>query len=80
MWKLLNHLFGWDYVLTNFCHSWKVKRVTWFHKNAFCRPCMDTEFISNSEYTDGRTMWTPLTYNMIKYKLELQQKENKKVL
>ncbi len=80
MWKLLNYLFGWDYVLTKFCHSWKVKRVTWFHQNAFCTPCMDREFIYESEYTDGRTMWTPLTHNMFKYKSFLKIKELKKVL
>jgi len=80
MWKLLHCLFGWDYVLIKYCDSWNVKRVTWFNKNAFCRPCMDREFICDPEYTDYRTIWIPLTSNMFKYKLELQQKEIKKVL
>ncbi len=77
MWKLLYYLFKWDFVLTKFAHSWAVKKVTWFHKNAFCRPCMDREFISDPEHTDYRTAWTPLTTNMFRYKIELQQKERK---
>ena len=80
MWKLLYYLFKSDYVLTKFCSSWCVKKVTWFHTDAFCRPCMDREFINNSEYTDYGTKWKPLTLNMFRYKLELQQKELKKVL
>lgn len=75
MWKLLYYLFKWDYVLTKFCNCWKVKKVTWFHNNAFCRPCMDREFISDTEFTDYGTIWTPLTPNMFRYKLKLQQKK-----
>jgi len=75
MWKIFNKLFGWDYVLTKYCQSWKVKRVIWFHNDAFCTPCMDREFINNSEKTDCRTIWKPLTYCMFKYKMVLANKE-----
>jgi len=79
MWKLFNRLFGWDYVLIRFCHSWKVKKVTWFHNDAFCTPCMGRDFINNSEHTDGLTAWKPLTYNMFKYKMLLAHKELTKI-
>jgi len=75
MWKIFNKLFGWDYVLTKYCHSWRVIKITWFHNDAFCRPCMDREFINNSEKTDYNTIWKPLTYRMFKYKMLLAHKE-----
>jgi len=80
MWKLLYYLFKWDFVLTKFSSSWKVKKVTWFHNDAFCISCMSREFINKSEHTDYGTIWKPLTPNMFRYRLELQQKELKKVL
>jgi len=80
MWKILHYLFGWDYVLTKFCGSWEVRKVTWFLNDAFCKPCSDREFINNSEYTDYRTIWKPLTPNMFKYKSLLKLTELKKVL
>lgn len=75
MWKLFNYLFGWDYVLTKYTDSWGVHKVTWFHQDAFCRPCMSREFINNSEHTEDRTIWKPLTPNMLRYKWKLQKEE-----
>ena len=80
MWKLLNYLFGWDFILTNYTGSWAVKKVTWFHSDAFCRPCMSREFINNSEHTDYKTIWKPLTPNMFRYKSLLKITELKKIL
>jgi len=80
MWKLLHYLFGWDFILTKYIDSWAIKKITWLHNEAFCRPCMSREFISNSELTDNRTIWKPLTPNMFRYRLELQKKELKRVL
>ncbi len=79
MWKLLNYLFGWDFVLTKFASSWRVKKVTWFHNDAFCISCTSREFIHNSTQTDYGTIWKPLTTNMFRYKLLLKQKELKRV-
>ncbi len=79
MWKLFYKLFSWDFVLVEFCHNWEVKKVTWFYKDAFCRPCSDRVLINKSEAMTqyGNYRWKPLTPNMFRYRIELQQKERK---
>ena len=82
MWKILYKLFGWDFVLVKFYHNWHVKKVTWFYKDAFCRPCMDRVLINKSDTMTqhGDYRWKPLTPNMFRHRLKLRQKELKKAL
>ena len=75
MWKLLYYLFKWDYVMARFADAWVIRKVTWFHQDAFCRPCMERLFINKSDCIEGYIIWKPLTPNMFTYKLELEQKE-----
>lgn len=76
MWRLLNKLFGWDFVIVRFCHSWKVRKVTWFHNDAFCRPCMDLVLINTKNHTEENSEWKPLTLRMFKYREHLKSNKN----
>ncbi len=80
MWKILNSLFGWDFVLTRYGQSWGVRKVTWFYGDAFCRPLSfsDRVLINEAASTEGMTAWKPLTPNMFRYKLELQKEKLQK--
>jgi len=71
MWKLLNKLFGWDYVLMKEFDHWVVKKIEWIHDE----PYIFVEDILRQRIELDTKTWKPLTPKMFQYTTFVKKEE-----